>query len=251
VKVSIITSVFNSAHTIEDAIQSVMSQTHDNIEYIIIDGGSTDATMEVVAKYDHHIDIVHSEKDEGIYDGLNRGIKLATGDIIGFLHADDMYEDHMVIEKIVKVFKESDADAVYGDLIYVHKDDIDNVLRYWKSGIFEAKKLKRGWMPPHPTFFAKRELYEHHGIYDDSLKIAADYDFMLRILTHKEYHISYLPEVLYRMRSGGASNRSLKNIIQKSAEDLKVMRRNKVGGVGTLFMKNVSKVPQFLKKKKD
>jgi len=247
-KVSIITSVFNCENTIKSAIQSVLSQTYKDIEYIVIDGASTDNTMKIVKRYKDRIAIVRSEKDKGIYDGLNRGIKLATGDIIGFLHADDLYENDRVIEKIVDVFKKENADAVYGDLIYVTKGNTNNILRYWRSGRFDPKKLRFGWMPPHPAFFVKRKLYEKHGLYDDTLKISADYDLILRILTHKEYKIFYLPEVIYRMRLGGASNRSFKNILLKSIEDLKVMRRNKVGGTGTLFLKNVTKIRQFLQK---
>lgn len=246
-KFSIITSVYNGSDNIREAIESVLSQTYENIEYIVIDGNSTDGTMDIIREYENHIDTIHSQADDGIYDGLNRGIAMATGDIIGFLHADDLYEHPEVIEKIVAVFNDEQVDAVYGDLVYVHKEDIGKISRHWESGKFSFRKLKRGWMPPHPAFFVKREVYEKHGVFDNTLKIAADYDFMLRVLTKHEHTAAYLPEILYRMRTGGASNRSLKNILQKSREDLKAIRKNRVGGINTLLMKNISKVPQFFR----
>jgi len=246
-KISIITSVYNCKDTISDAIESVISQTYEKIEYIIVDGASTDGTMKIIRKYENKISIISSRPDDGIYDGFNRGIAMATGDIIGFLHADDIYEDRDVVKKIVSVFKQEQADAVYGDLVYVHHEDTDKITRFWKSGKFSHHKLKRGWMPPHPVFFVKRELYEKHGVFDKTLKIAADYDFMLRVLTKRDLTVTYLPEVLYRMRTGGMSNQSIKNIFQKSHEDLKVIKRNGIGGINTLLMKNFSKVPQFFR----
>lgn len=247
-KVSIITSVYNCKDTIRDAIDSVLSQTYKDIEYIIIDGASSDGTIEIIKEYKDKIDIFSSKPDNGIYDGLNRGISLASGDIIGFLHADDMYDNNDVIKEIVTVFKNNQADAVYGDLVYVYKENINKIIRHWVSGKFSLSKLKNGWMPPHPTFYTKRELYEKFGGFDQSFKIAADYDFMLKVLTSQEYKIMYIPKVLYRMRVGGMSNRSLKNIVKKSKEDLKVIKKHNIGGLNTLLLKNFSKIPQFLLK---
>ncbi len=250
-KISIITSVYNCKDTIREAIESVLSQSYEDIEYIIIDGGSTDGTIEIIKEYENKIDIFSSSSDNGIYDGFNRGISLASGDIIGFLHADDLYENHDVVKKIDTVFKNEQADAIYGDLVYVYKENINKVLRYWISEQFSSSKLKKGWMPPHPTFYVKRELYEKFGTFNKSFKIAADYDFMLKVLTCQKCKIIYIPEVLYRMRTGGASNRSLQNIFQKWEEDLKVIKRHKIGGLNTLFMKNFSKIPQFFKNFKE
>jgi len=242
-KVSIITSVFNNKNTISDAIESVLNQTYKEIEYIIIDGYSTDGTVEVIKQYESEIDKFITEKDNGIYDGLNKGIKLANGDIIAFLHSDDIYANNTIIEKVVNEFYNG-YEGVYGDLTYVSKND-GKIIRYWKSGYFELNKLKKGWMPPHPTLFLKKEIYEKYGFFDLSFKIAADYDFMLRVLKNNP-KLSYIPELLYKMRIGGESNKSLKNILLKSKEDYKALKKNKIGGISTLIYKNIIKIPQFL-----
>ncbi|MGA1933796.1 glycosyltransferase family 2 protein [Arcobacter sp. YIC-464] len=248
-KVSIITSVWNNKETIEDAIKSVLLQNYPDIEYIIVDGASSDGTVNIIKKYEDQITTFVSEKDKGIYDGLNRGVSLATGDIIGFLHSDDIYADETIISNVVETFKSNDTDSIYGDLVYVDKKNTSKIFRYWKSGEYSYKKLTNGWMPPHPTFFVKREFYKKHGNFDLNFGIAADYDFMLRMLGKYKITTSYLPKVLYKMRVGGASNRSLKNIIQKSKEDIKALKNNGIGGWHTIVMKNLSKIPQFLKKK--
>ena len=243
-KVSIITSVFNNKNTVSEAIESVLNQTYKDIEYIVIDGGSTDGTIDIINSYKGKITKFISEPDNGIYDGLNKGILKATGDIIGFLHSDDVYMDNTVIEKVVNKFY-GGYDGVYGDLIYVSKND-GKIIRYWKSGDFNINKLKKGWMPPHPTLFLKREIYNKYGLFDTSFKIAADYDFMLRILKHN-IKIAYIPEVLYKMRVGGESNKSIKNILLKSKEDYRALKKNEIGGINTLIYKNISKLPQFFK----
>lgn len=247
-KISIITSVYNNASTIEDAIKSVLSQTYTNIEYIVVDGASKDGTTEIIKKYENQISKFVSEKDKGIYDGLNKGVDLATGDVIAFLHSDDIYENENVVTDVVKLFKTTNTDSIYGDLVYVDKNDTNKIFRYWKSGEYTFKKLCNGWMPPHPTFFVKREFYEKYGKFDLSYGIAADYDFMLRMLGKYKITTAYLPKVLYKMRVGGASNRSLKNIIQKSQEDIKALKNNGIGGLHTIILKNLIKIPQFFKK---
>jgi glycosyltransferase len=247
-KVSIITSVYNNEKTIEDAIQSVLSQTYPNIEYIVVDGASKDNTVAVIKKYEDKITTFVSEKDKGIYDGLNKGVSLATGDIIAFLHSDDIYADENIISEVVEHFEKTHTNSIYGDLVYVDKDDTSKIFRYWKSGKYSLQKLCNGWMPPHPTFFVKKEFYDKYGKFDLAFGISADYDFMLRMLGKYKITTSYLPKVLYKMRVGGASNRSLKNIIQKSREDIKALKNNNIGGIHTILMKNLSKIPQFLKK---
>ncbi|PPD49808.1 MAG: glycosyl transferase [Methylobacter sp.] len=247
-KISIITSVYNNQETIAKAISSVLSQTYPDIEYIIIDGGSTDGTVGVVKPYQDRLATFISEPDKGIYDGLNKGIKLATGDIIGFLHSDDLYEDNQVIEKVAQAFMDYGVDSVYGNLTYVDKNDPTRVIRYWQSGGFSLNKLRHGWMPPHPTFFVKRDVYERYGLFDTRFKIAADYDLILRFLGKQQISTHYIPSVLIKMRVGGASNKSWKNILRKSTEDLQAMKNNGIGGVFSLVIKNLSKLQQFFRK---
>ena len=249
-KISIITSVYNNKETIAEAIASVFSQSYDNIEYIVVDGASTDGTVEVIKQYADNITTFVSEPDKGIYDGLNKGVALATGDVVGFLHSDDLFEDEHVVAKIAEAFESSGAQSVYGDLTYVTKEDTSKVVRFWKSGIFTYAKLKNGWMPPHPTFYVKRDVYEQYGAFDTFFKIAADYDTVLRFLGREKISTHYIPEVLVKMRVGGASNKSIKNLIQKSREDLKVMNNNRVGNAGSLLVKNASKIKQFFVRKK-
>ncbi len=245
-KITIITSAYNSEKTIEEAIKSVVTQTYNDIEYIVIDAASSDNTLEIINHYKNQIDIIVSEPDQGIYDGLNKGIALAKGDVIGFLHSDDLYKNNKVIEKVAYAFEKSRADSVYGDLVYVSEKDTLKIFRYWKSGQFHPRKLKQGWMPPHPTFFVRRKIYEQYGLFDTSFKIAADYDSILRFLGKHQITTHYLPEVLIKMRVGGESNKSLKNLIQKSREDLRAMKSNNIGHLGSLIFKNISKIPQFL-----
>jgi glycosyltransferase involved in cell wall biosynthesis len=245
-KISVITAVWNNRDTIADAIKSVLSQTYSDMEYIIIDGGSTDGTVDIIRSYGDRITKFVSEKDKGIYDALNKGVKMATGDIIGFLHSDDIFADENSISKIAHAFS-ANVDGVYSDLVYTQKDDTTKVLRYWSSCSYNPKLLKHGWMPAHPTLYLKREIYENFGGFDTSFKIAADYDFILRIFS-SGIKTAYISEVTYKMRVGGASNRSIKNIITKSKEDYKAIKRNGVGGISTLMIKNLSKVTQFFKK---
>ncbi|MCD4788439.1 MAG: glycosyltransferase [Bacteroidales bacterium] len=247
-KVSIITIAYNSENSISDAINSVLSQTYPNIEYIIVDGKSKDKTVEIVKSYGNKISKFVSEPDKGIYDALNKGIEMASGDVVGFMHSDDLFADEHVIEKVAKLFKEKDVDSIYGDLNYVFKNDTNKILRYWKSDEFTLSRLKFGWMPPHPTFYVKRKIYEKYGGFDIDFKISSDYDSMLRFLGKYKISTAYLPEVMIKMRVGGASNRSLKNIIQKSTEDFRAIRKNKFGNIFTLIFKNLRKVKQFFEK---
>jgi glycosyltransferase len=247
-KISLITSVYNNQETIAEAIGSVLSQTYPNIEYIIIDGGSTDGTVNIVRSYQDQLAAFVSEPDRGIYDGLNKGIRLATGDVIGFLHSDDLYQDNKVIAKVAQAFTDNPVDSVYGDLTYIDKNDPTKIIRYWQSGLFSLKKLRYGWMPPHPTFFVKRDIYERYGTFDTSFKIAADYDLILRFLGKNRISTYYIPSVLIKMRVGGESNKNWKNILRKSTEDLQAMKNNGIGSVLSLLIKNLSKLQQFFRK---
>jgi len=243
--VSIITSTYNSLYFLNFSIKSIHLQTFLNYEHILIDGNSNDGTKSFLLRNKKLFSKFISEKDSGVYDGLNKGFKLAKGDVVGLLHSDDLYANQNVLKKVSQIFLDSDVDIVYGDLVYVAKDNPKKVIRKWKAGHFNLDKLKSGWMPPHPTFFIRRKLLSKIGFFDTRYKIAADYDFMLRALTQKNINAVYLPEVLIKMRVGGMSNRSLKNIMLKSFEDYQIIRRHKIGGFGTLIRKNLSKIPQF------
>jgi glycosyltransferase len=244
-KLSIVTATYNAAHTVGDSLRSVAAQTHRDIEHWVIDGGSRDGTQAVVQAEGRHLAGFVSEPDGGIYDALNKGIRRATGDVLGFLHADDVYAHEQVLARVAAAFEDPAVDAVYGDLTYVDKSDIGRVIRYWKAGAYQRSRFERGWMPPHPTLYVRRAVYERLGIFDTRYRIAADYDNVLRLLYVGSIEVRYIPEVLVCMRVGGASNRSLRNIARKSMEDLRIMRTHGVGGVGALLLKNASKLSQF------
>ncbi|WP_053976060.1 glycosyltransferase family 2 protein [Mangrovimonas xylaniphaga] len=250
-KVSIITATYNSEATIEGCIKSVLSQDYPNIEYIIIDGNSSDYTLSVVNAYKqrHSNIIVISEPDNGIYDALNKGIKVASGDVVGFLHSDDFFNTKRTIKNIVEEFNKGQIHGVYGNLDYVNSKDSNKIVRHWKSQNFSKKLLNRGWMPPHPTVFFKKDVYKKHGLFNMGFKIAADYDMMLRVFSDESLRFKFLPEVITKMRVGGASNRSLKNIVTKSNEDYIALKKNRLDcPLWSLVLKNFSKIPQFFKK---
>jgi len=246
-KISVITAVYNNRDTIAAALDSVLAQTYPDVELVVIDGASTDGTREVLERYADRLAVLVSERDGGIYEALNKGVAMASGDVVGFLHADDLLAGPSVLATIAAAFA-AGADGVYGDLLYVRKQDPDRIVRYWRSRAFAPELLKWGWMPAHPTLYLRREVYRDHGSFDTSFRIAADYDFMLRILRPGTLQLRHVPEVLVKMRVGGASNRSLRNLWRKSCEDLRALRINHVGGVGTLVCKNLSKVRQFFRK---
>lgn len=247
-KISVITATYNCGETLPTTLQSLATQTHADIEHLVMDGGSKDHTLHLVRDWTAHPIALESGKDKGIYDALNKGIAKASGEIVGFLHADDVLQDERVLEKIARAFDDPQVQIVYGDLVYVDQQDLNRVIRTWHSGEFDRRKLRTGWMPPHPTFYARRSVYERLGGFDLRYRIAADYDCMLRILSAQGVRTAYLPEVLVRMRTGGISNRSLRNILQKSREDLDIARRNGVGGWSTVALKNLSKISQFWKR---
>lgn len=246
VMISVITAVFNRAATIGQAIESVFAQDYPEVEHLVIDGGSTDGTLDVVNAHRHGRMQVVSEPDHGIYDALNKGIAAATGDVVGLMHSDDFFAHERVLTAVAAAFETPGVDAVYGDLDYVFSDDTARVLRHWQAGVFTRQKLARGWMPPHPTLFLRREVFERFGRYDTSYQISADYEAILRWFGKGGIRSTYLPEVLVKMRVGGESNRSLGRILHKSREDYRALRSSGVGGLGALAWKNLSKLPQFL-----
>ena len=247
-KVSIITVSFNSEKTIIDTIQSVLSQDYKDIEYIIIDGLSKDNTINIVNSFGDKISKFVSEKDKGLYDAMNKGIDLATGEVIGFLNSDDFYANGQVISKIVKTFQK-ETDAVYADLVYVAAQDKLKITRTWKSGTYVSGSFLKGWMPPHPTFFVRKSIYQQYGKFTDKLRSAADYELMLRFIHKHKINLAYLPEVIVHMRAGGTSNASLKNRIKANREDKLAWKMNDLKPSPLTFIrKPFSKITQFFKK---
>ena len=223
-KISIITVTYNSAATIRDTLDCITKQDYASIEHIIIDGASTDQTLEIVK--DYPLAKIVSEPDNGIYDAMNKGLNLATGDIIGILNSDDFYAHHQVISKVIRVFETEQVDTLYGDLQYVSQKDVRRIVRHWKAGAFHRANFHKGWMPPHPTFFVRRHIYERFGIFDTSFRNSADYELMLRFLLKNKVSTYYLPEVLVKMRTGGQSNITLRNRLRANLEDRRAWEKN-------------------------
>ena len=247
-KISVITVAYNSAATIAETLRSVATQTHPDIEHIVIDGASTDDTLTVVKTHGKHVQVLVSEPDRGIYDAMNKGLALASGEFVGFLNADDMLAGPDVVATIARAAGAANTSVVFGDLLYVNKDRPSELVRYWRSGAFAPSRLRFGWMPPHPTLYVRTALVKALGPFDLRFRIAADYDLILRYFNHPGVGVAYLPQVLVKMRTGGASNHSLRALLNKSREDLFALRKNQVGGLLTLVCKNARKLPQFFSK---
>ncbi len=246
-KLSIITITYNSAATIEQTLLSVLNQTYQNIEYIIIDGLSTDTTLEIINTYKSKIGQVVSEKDEGLYDALNKGLKLATGDYIGIIHSDDFYIDNEVLSGVMKTFQKFQTDGVYGDLYYVDAVDTNKIVRKWKTGVYKKNHFKWGWMPPHPALFLKRDCYLKYGYFSNQLKSAADYELMLRMIHKHQITLAYLPAFLVKMRIGGMSNKSIKNRLKANQEDGRAWAMNGLKPYFfTKWLKPIRKIWQFI-----
>lgn len=243
--ISIVTAVYNRVDTVGAAIDSLRAQSHAPMEHLVQDGGSTDGTLDLLAARAHPAMHVVSAPDGGIYEALNRGIERAQGEVVGLLHSDDVFATPDLLHHVAQAFADPAVDAVYGDLDYVAQDDLGRVIRAWRSEPFRPQLLRRGWMPAHPTLFLRRRVVEAVGPYDTSFRIAADYDYVLRVFKRPDLRAVYLPQVFVSMRLGGASNRSLSQILRKSREDYRALRRNGVGGAGALLRKNLSKLRQF------
>ncbi|MDG2330703.1 MAG: glycosyltransferase family 2 protein [Flavobacteriales bacterium] len=245
-KVSIVTICFNSAETIRTALKSVIAQSYPDIEYIIVDGKSKDNTLSIVNEYKESIAKIISEEDDGIYDAMNKGVKAATGDVIGILNSDDLYANEHVVSNMVKAI--SDADAVYADLVYVSRKDTNQVTRAWRAGVYKKGLFKKGWMPPHPTFFVKKSCYDNYGYYSTELNSSADYELMLRLIHKHEISVNYFPETIVKMRVGGQSTISIKNRLAANKEDRRAWEMNGLQpGIATI-RKPLSKLSQFLRK---
>jgi len=248
-RVTIITAVFNDATTLENTIKSVLNQSYQNIEYIVVDGASTDGSAEIANRFKGEKCRVITEKDQGFYDALNKGIAMATGAVVGILNADDIYATDDVIAEVANVLVSNpQLDCVYGDLNYVRASGNETkIVTRWVSSQFRPVKLYFGWMPPHPTLFLRKRVYEKVGRFDISYKISGDYDFILRCFGQQAFQAKYIPKLMINMQLGGISNQSLKNILIKMGEDYRAIKQSKLLGVATLGLKNIQKIKQLYK----
>jgi glycosyltransferase len=251
-KISLITVSHNSASTIRDTFDSILNQTYPHIEYMVVDGASIDNTLDIIKEYELKFNGRMkwiSEPDTGIYHAMNKGIEKATGDVIGILNSDDIYFDDKVIEDIMHCFASQKCDAVYGDLIYVDTKNTTKIKRYWKSGHYKPRSFKFGWMPPHPSFFVKKEIYNTYGLFRTDFKSASDYEFMLRVICKAHITLAYIPKVFVVMRTGGTSNASLGNHYKGNKEDRRAWKVNQLSPYFfTFILKPIRKIPQFFVK---
>jgi glycosyltransferase involved in cell wall biosynthesis len=244
-KLSLVTVVYNAQDTIGQCIESVINQNYPNLEYIIVDGGSADNTLNIINQYRQHIHILVSEPDQGIYDAMNKGIRLATGQVIGMLNADDRFADNEVLKSLASAFEQQGAEAVYGDLDIVNQEQ--RIIRKWRSRPCKKNSFNTGFMPPHPTFYCKRELFEKLGLYSLDYGSAADYELMLRFMHLNKVKSFYQQKVLVKMLTGGVSSKNLKNRFQAWRFDLKAMRKNGVClPILALILKPIQKILQFI-----
>jgi glycosyltransferase involved in cell wall biosynthesis len=246
-RVSVVTVCYNSAATIGDTLQSVAAQSHPDVEHIVIDGGSADGTQDVVRQRGAHVAQFVSERDRGIYDGMNKGLARATGDVVGFLNSDDMFAGPEALATISAAFADDRIDAVYGDLVFVDPVDTSRVVRFWQPGEYQPRSCRSGWMPPHPTFYVRRALLQANRPFDLEFRLQADFELILRLFEVVKIRSRYLPQTLVRMRVGGATTGSWRNIVRGNLEAARASRKNGFRG-GPLFMmsKMLRRVPQFL-----
>ncbi len=248
-KISIITASFNSASTIVDTLHSISAQTHKEFEHLVMDGASRDDTLRIVREQGGPQIKITSEPDHGIYDAMNKGLAIATGEVVGFLNSDDMYADSQVLERIARAFCDPLVDVVYGDIVFVSQQDTTRAVRLWTSRPYTPGLCASGWMPPHPSLYVRRSVYQKHGGYDLAFPAAADFEMALRLLDKAQLKSAYIPHVQVRMRMGGQSTRSIRNIISGSREVSRACRKHGLpGGVRFAVMRLLAKVPQFLRR---
>lgn len=250
-KISIVTVCYNSAATIADTLRAVTTQDHPDIEHVIVDGASTDDTVRIIQQHrNHHAKLV-SEPDRGIYDAMNKGTAMATGEIVGTLNADDVYADETVLSQVAKVFSDPEIDACYADLVYVDPHNPKRIVRYWQSCDYRPGLFEKGWMPAHPTFFVRREIYEKFGGFDLAFPRQADFELTMRFLAVHKIRSMYVPRVWVRMRTGGVSNNSLTGILRGNIEAYRACKKNGLH-VGLFFIprKVLSRIPQFFARPK-
>ena len=236
-KISVITVTYNSEKTLEDTLKSVISQSYSNVEHVIMDGGSTDATLRILDSYRENLSIVVSEPDDGIYDAYNKALNYASGDIIAILNSDDVFYDNNVLDLVASEFASTASDIVYGDLALVHEDNLSSVVRFWKSTKFIIGSFKNGWHPPHPSFFVRRSVYQKHGHFDLSLPVSADFELMLRFMEVHKCVAVYVPQILTRMRVGGHSQ-SFWNILKGGSSILQSFKKNGIKVQPVLYFAN-------------
>lgn len=240
-KISIITVCYNSESTIRDTIESILAQTYSDIEYIIVDGASSDGTMAIVDEYKDFIATVVSEPDKGIYDAMNKGIELATGDVVGILNSDDFYQNNDAIQDIVCQFNSfPDSDLVFGDVVFIAPDNLEKIVRFYRSDHFKPWKLRFGWMPPHPASFIKKRAYDQVGVYSLDYTISSDYEMFVRLLLVHRLSFSRINKILVRMRAGGVSTASIKSRLLLNKEIVQACKDN---GVYTNLLFVLSKLP--------
>ena len=247
--ISIVTITYNSANTLEETMTSVLEQDHQDVEYIIVDGLSTDNTLDIVSLHREKVSTLVSEKDDGLYFALNKGIALATGDVVGILHSDDTYSHKEVLSKVAKEFVDDpELEGLYADLVFVDRNDPSKKIRTWKAGEYREGHFLKGWMPPHPTFFVRRTVYEKYGTFNTSFDLSADYELMLRLIHKHKIKIKYLPDTIVNMKMGGVSNTSVMGKIKANIEDKRAWKVNGLKpGLFTTLRKPLSKVGQYLK----
>ncbi len=245
-KISVITVCYNAAGTLGETLDSIADQTYHNIEHIVIDGGSTDGTPAVLKAKGRRVALWRSEPDHGIYDAMNKGILLATGDVVGTLNADDIYADETVLEQVAAIFADPSVDACYADLVYVSADDPAKVRRYWRSCPYREGLFERGWMPAHPTFFVRRQVYEKHGLFATQFKLQSDFELTMRLINVRRIKTVYEPRIWVRMRMGGVSNRSMRNVMRGNIEAYQACKKHGIKVTPLFFlMKIASRIPQF------
>jgi len=248
-KITVVTVARNAADTIGDTLRSVAGQTHPDVEHLVVDGASTDGTLDVVEREGGHVARVVSEPDSGLYDAMNKGIALASGEVVGTLNADDMYMHERVLARVASVFENEAVQACYGDLIYVDRRDTNRIVRYWTSQAYAPGLFERGWIPAHPTFFVRRAVYERYGAFDLKYRIQSDFELTLRLLRVHGIRSVYIPEILVRMRMGGTTNRRLINVVRGNLESYRAAKRHGLPVTPWFFvMKIASRVPQFFRR---
>lgn len=242
-KISVITVSFNSVRTLGDTLESVAAQTHLEVEHIVVDGASTDGTLKIIERYGEHVALLISEPDQGIYDAMNKGLRLATGEVIGFLNADDVYADSGVVERVSAIMAEDDLDALFGDAEFVNPDRPNQPVRRYRSERFRPERIAWGWMPAHPALFLRRRVYESYGLFRTDYRIAGDFEYCARIFHKNTLLYRSLPETLVRMRTGGISTSGWRNTVLLNREVLRACREN---GIDTNILKIFSKYPAKL-----
>ena len=248
-KISIITATYNSADVLSEALESIRMQTYRNIEHILVDGNSRDGTHDLLREYAESVDYsvrIISEDDKGVYDALNKGIRISSGDVIGFLHSDDFWKDPQLLEKVASSFDSEDIKGCYGNVIFVSRQDVHKVVRKWNGGKFSKSRLLLGWMPPHPSVFLKREVYGKYGLFDTNYSVSSDYELLIRFLYKHGINVKYVPSLNVYMRIGGRSTRNLQSFIRSFKEDYAILKRHNLPALPIALVKRLRKLGQFM-----